>query len=130
MERLREEYDGRLVVIDDDMFFADGIRYPLSSIWGVKGVYYKISDSVGSAVVESVGTVASSAAGCILGPVFGLCILGIGIIIFVSMIDDNVPVGLAFALAGIACICFLIIRGISSGTGAIAKAAAKKHTIL
>ncbi|MEN2996654.1 MAG: DUF6232 family protein [Acetomicrobium sp.] len=126
MERLREEYDGRLVVIDDDMFFADGIRYPLSSIWGVKGVYYKISDSVGSAVVESVGTVASSAAGCILGPVFGLCILGIGIIIFVSMIDDNVPVGLAFALAGIACICFLIIRGISSGTGAIAKAAAKK----
>ncbi|WP_303883892.1 MULTISPECIES: hypothetical protein [Acetomicrobium] len=126
MERLREEYNGRLVVIDDDMFFADGVRYPLSSIWGVKGVYYKISESVGSAVVEGVGTVASSAAGCILGPIFGLCILGIGIIIVASMLGADMPVGAAFLLAGIACVCFLIIRGISSGAGAAAKAAAKK----
>jgi hypothetical protein len=126
MERLREEYDGRLVVIDDDMFFADGVRYPLSSIWGVKGVFYKVSESVGSTVVEGVGTVASSAAGCILGPIFGLCILGAVIIIVASMLGADAPVGAAFVLAGIACVCFLVVRGISSGTVAVAKAAAKK----
>lgn len=37
----------------------------------MKGVYYKISESVGSAVVEGVGTVASSAAGCIWGLFLG-----------------------------------------------------------
>jgi len=126
MERLREEHDGRLAVIDDDMFFADGVRYPLSSIWGVKGVFYKLSESVGSTVVEGVGTVATSAAGCILGPIFGLCILGVVIVIVASMLGADAPVSFAFVLAGIACICFLVIRGISSGTGAVAKAAAKK----
>lgn len=61
-----------------------------------------------------------------LGPIFGLCILGIGIIIVASMLGADMPVGAAFLLAGIACVCFLIIRGISSGAGAAAKAAAKK----
>lgn len=127
MERIREEYNGRLVVIDDDMFFADGVRYPLRSIWGVKGVYYKISESVGSAVVEGVGTVASSAAGCILGPIYGLCVLGIAIIIIASMLGaKDIPMSAALVPAGIACVCFLVVRGISSGTGAAAKAAAKK----
>ena len=56
----------------------------------MKGVYYKISESVGSAVVEGVGTVASSAAGCILGPIYGLCVLGIAIIIIASMLGADV----------------------------------------
>lgn len=127
MERLREEHNGRLVVIDNDMFFADGVRYPLSSIWGVKGVFYEVSGSVGSAVVEGIGTVASSAAGCILGPIFGLCILGIAIVIFGSLLaGEDIRMDFIFVLGGIAFVCFLVVRGISSGTGAVAKAAAKK----
>ena len=43
MQHFREAVNGKLVEIDDEVFFVDGIRIPIKAIWGTKGVYYYLN---------------------------------------------------------------------------------------
>jgi len=128
MHYFREESNGRLVVIDNDCFFADGIRFPLNDLWGIKGIYYTLSENTVTSVTEGIGNVVIKTSGCLLGPILRLCGAIIGIFVLVYMLDGRAPsiFPMIFPLLLLAGIIIFFMKGIGAGTGKAVQSLATK----
>lgn len=114
MQCFREGVNGRMVEIDDEAFFADGVRFPFRDLWGIRGVYYELSENAATAVAEGVGNVVATASGCLLGPIMGLCMAAVVITFFVILLGGG-DTGALFPAISIAVVVWFIARGIGAG---------------
>lgn len=130
MHYLKETVDGRLVVIDSDYIFADGMRFPTSELWGVKGVFYDLEENAATAITSGIGSVFVSIAGFFLGIVsyFSSIFLVLGLILLVFGIGDS---SLMFPFLVIYIGVVVAMKCIVSGTNKVVSgAASQKYYII
>lgn len=125
MNYFKEEINDQLVVIDNEAFFADGIRFPLNELWGVRGVYYELSENIATATTEGLGTVVASASGCILKPIFGLSVVTL-VIVVILVLGEGASLGFIWFPLCVAVVSFFLIKGIGSGTNKVIESVATK----
>ena len=88
----KETENNRTVEISKDSFFADGINFPLSDIWGSRGVFYTMSGNAKASLAAGVGDTAYRASGCFLYPIMFICALGL-IVVFLAHGSAGAPIG-------------------------------------
>lgn len=80
MQYFRETVGCEVVSIDDESFLADGVKFPLQDILGVKDIRYRTEGNAAQAIVNGTGAVVSAVSHNVLSPAYAFCIF-LGVIV-------------------------------------------------